>query len=298
MRSVCVFLTMSFCAVAVAAGQQTDFDHVVAEVNGNPITRGQVELLAVRRGITRPLSETIQSRLTKMLIDRRLIVGFLDKQRIRADRKALRRQVELTKRLIQKSGAGPDPFLTRIGLDNRAFERELETTVRWNAYLEKALSEDDVIAEFKKHTAAYDGTRIRASQILIKAKQDDVAALTAAAAKLKQLRSQIIAKEISFADAAQAHSQAPTAKNGGDVGWLTYVGRMPRTFSEVAFRLKINEVSQPVRSPFGVHLCVVTDRKEGDLSPEDARPVILRKLAAAEWNRIITAERSIAKIEE
>jgi len=297
MRSVCFFLMMSLSAVAY--GQKAvEFDKVVAKVNGKPITRGQVELLAIRRGIKPPLSETVQSRLEKMLIDRRLIIGYLNKQRIKADRKAMRRQVELTKRQIQKSGSDPDQFLKRIGLDNKAFEQELATTVRWNAWLEQNLSEDDVNAEFKKYKARYDGTRIRASQILIKAKQDDSAALTAADARLNQLRTQIDAKQISFADAAKAHSQAPTAKQGGDVGWLTYVGKMPGAFSEAAFRLKINEVSRPIRSPFGVHLCVVTDRKEGDLSPEDARPVILRKLAESEWNRIIKSERTKAKIEE
>ncbi len=72
---------------------------------------------------------------------------------------------------------------------------------------------------------------------------------------------------------------------------------MPRQFSREAFRLKVGEISQPFRSKFGVHLCVVTGRTPGDLSLEDVRDEVLTRLSQEMWKQTVADMRKTAKIE-
>ncbi len=72
---------------------------------------------------------------------------------------------------------------------------------------------------------------------------------------------------------------------------------MPAPFSQAAFPLKTGEVSQPLRTRFGIHLLTVTARRAGQLSLEDVRKQVFNRLSNQEWDRIVGAERKRAKIE-
>ncbi len=115
--------------------------------------------------------------------------------------------------------------------------------------------------------------------------------------KLGRLRSEITAGKISFADAARRYSEAPSAAKGGDVGTFAFRGTMPAEVCRVAFALKVGEVSQPFRTPFGVHLYTVTDIRPGNLSLEDVRSLVIRRLSTDLWDRLVAKARTTAKIE-
>lgn len=67
-----------------------------------------------------------------------------------------------------------------------------------------------------------------------------------------------------FAALAKHYSvDASSAVNGGDLGWVT-VGELVPEFEKVMDELKLNEISQPVKSPFGWHLIQVLERKKVD----------------------------------
>ena len=69
--------------------------------------------------------------------------------------------------------------------------------------------------------------------------------------------------EEAFAAQAKAKSACPSKEKGGDVDWFQGVGFMVEPFSRAAFALKPFEMSEPVKTPFGYHLILVTDRKPG-----------------------------------
>lgn len=56
-----------------------------------------------------------------------------------------------------------------------------------------------------------------------------------------------------FDELAQKFSKCPSRARGGDLGEFGR-GRMVPAFEEAAFALKVDEVSGPVRTPFGYHL--------------------------------------------
>jgi len=71
-----------------------------------------------------------------------------------------------------------------------------------------------------------------------------------------------------FAALARAHSEDPTsAANGGDLGWVN-PGQMVPEFEKAMNALKPNQLSEPVRTPFGLHLIQVLGRRTHDVTKE------------------------------
>jgi len=115
--------------------------------------------------------------------------------------------------------------------------------------------------------------------------------------RLKDLKGQIASGKLTFQDAAKKHSESPTRDQGGEVGLIGFRGKLPAPVCRAAFSLKVNEISEPVISPFGVHLVQVTEIVPGDLSLEDVRPQIFDRLSEQLWTDTIARERKSAKIE-
>lgn len=72
-----------------------------------------------------------------------------------------------------------------------------------------------------------------------------------------------------FAELAKEKSDDPgSAVKGGDLGAFGR-GRMVKPFEEVAFSLKVGELSEIVETQFGFHILMVTERKEAGIRPYD-----------------------------
>ncbi len=108
--------------------------------------------------------------------------------------------------------------------------------------------------------------------------------------KLDNLRERIV-NGVDFAELAKLNSDDGSAGNGGDLGWL-YPGDTVPEFERAMMELKIGETSAPVKSPFGMHLIQVLERRLGDRSSErkrvEARRILRLKKsdeAYQEWLR-------------
>ena len=72
-----------------------------------------------------------------------------------------------------------------------------------------------------------------------------------------------------FAALAREYSDdSATAQNGGDTG-LFHRGQMVPAFEAAAFAVQPGEISDPVDTPFGVHILRLEERKEARLLPLD-----------------------------
>ncbi|BCS95766.1 peptidylprolyl isomerase [Desulfoluna limicola] len=65
-----------------------------------------------------------------------------------------------------------------------------------------------------------------------------------------------------FGEIAKARSNAPDAKNGGDVGFLTRTSPVAKSLLDAAFTLKKGERSGIIKSLDGYHILEVTETKE------------------------------------
>ncbi|BAS87634.1 peptidyl-prolyl cis-trans isomerase Pin1 [Oryza sativa Japonica Group] len=78
-----------------------------------------------------------------------------------------------------------------------------------------------------------------------------------AAARLADLRDQILSGRANFADLAARHSDCSSARRGGDLG--TFGRRqMQKPFEDATFALKVGEMSDTVDTDSGVHIILRT----------------------------------------
>lgn len=120
-------------------------------------------------------------------------------------------------------------------------------------------------------------TQTRARHILLR--RSEIQSLDEARAKLLGLRERIVQGD-DFAMLARAHSEdSGSAASGGDLGW-TNPGQLVPEFEKAMNALKPGEVSQPVRSPFGLHLIQVLERRTQDMSSERMQGIARQQIHA------------------
>jgi peptidyl-prolyl cis-trans isomerase SurA len=117
-------------------------------------------------------------------------------------------------------------------------------------------------------------TRVR--HILLKT--NELVSENDARSRLRTLKERLENKA-DFAELARVHSEDASAAKGGELGWILPGDTVPE-FERAMDTLKIGEVSEPVRSPFGWHLIQVLERGVQDVSKERQRLAARQTLRA------------------
>lgn len=145
--------------------------------------------------------------------------------------------------------------------------------------VDRAAFAKDLQVEAAALKATYDArksdyTEFKARHILFKAEGE--APMQEATAKAQLLRQRLV-KGQDFAKAAEELSEDPSAKgNGGDLGWFN-AAKMVKPFTEAAATLKPGEISQPVRTIYGIHLIKLEGRREKTF--EDMKPQLTKEIS-------------------
>ncbi len=153
------------------------------------------------------------------------------------------------------------------------------------------VEETDVEAELKRQLGQA-GTieERRAAHILIRlAESASPEAEEKARTILLEARQQIVSGATTFGDAARRISEDGTRQAGGDLGWFARGDYHP-DFEEAAFETNQGEVSEPFRTPFGLHLVTIIDLREKKLSTEADTEAIKRQI------RFNLRERQLEKV--
>ncbi len=142
---------------------------------------------------------------------------------------------------------------------NKSFIKELEG---YRKQLTKPYLTDKAVDE-KLIKEAYQRkqNRVRASHILVMvdknaSPKDTILAYN----KAKKIKKRLLAGE-DFAKLAKELSDDPSAKNnGGDLGYFSAF-QMVYPFENAVYHLKLNQISDPVRTKYGYHIIKLTDKK-------------------------------------
>ena len=150
---------------------------------------------------------------------------------------------------------------------------------------------DAVVSNIAQRAKAPQGERVRASHILVKtdAKKTADAAkkeIDALYAQLKGLSGDALAKK--FADLAKAKSDCPSKAKGGDLGAFGH-GQMVPEFDKAAFAQEIGKLYEPVKTSFGWHLVLVTEKIPAS-TPSEAD---VQKAVAAQAPKLADVERRV-----
>jgi peptidyl-prolyl cis-trans isomerase SurA len=98
----------------------------------------------------------------------------------------------------------------------------------------------------------------------------EVRSISEVKTKLEQLRERVLNGD-DFAELARAHSEdKSSAAKGGDLGWVNPGQTVPE-FEKEMNELEPSELSEPVETPFGLHLIQVLAKRTHDVSEERSR---------------------------
>jgi parvulin-like peptidyl-prolyl isomerase len=300
-KLACSLLAVYLTALNLSADEKpapADPKAVLATVGADKITEADFQLFCTVQHIPAKERQADRAQWLDRLIERQLIRQFLARQKITPNAQLLADQIAQIKDAIRAHKDDPDALLKRIGLTEKNLEEELGLSLAWAEYVRLSVTDKQIKDYFQQNKAKLDGTKLRASQIFLRlpaeAPDTDVAERKA---KLSAIRKEVLDKKLSFADAAKKFSEAPTKNKGGDIGFFPFRGKESDLFGDTAFALKVGDISEPVVSPFGVHLIQVTDQQPGQLTLEDVREEVVSKLSDDLWTKVVAGERAKVKVE-
>jgi len=187
----------------------------------------------------------------------------------------------------EQLGDNFEAALAQYGYDS---EEDLRETFRIGMLQEKAAVKDIKATEdeLKEYYENYK-PQIKARHILVADEE-----------KAKEIKSKLDGGA-KFEDLAKENStDTVSAANGGDLGWFG-AGQMVPEFEEAAYALKVNEISQPVKTDNGYHIIQVTEKKEKksfkEMKAEIEHKVKVAKLDEATITEAMERELKDAKVE-
>lgn len=139
--------------------------------------------------------------------------------------------------------------------DEEDFKNQIRFKLSLNEAIKQSVTEKDVKDHYKPE--------IKASHILVSDENE-----------AKEIKKKLDTGT-SFEELAKQESQDILSKdNGGDLGYFG-AGKMTPEFEKAAYKLKVGQISNPVKSPNGYHIIKLTDKK--DLKPYDKVKDSIRK---------------------
>ncbi len=201
---------------------------VVATVQGSPITEGDVNEMIMAMSARGQNFDNPQGRemILEELISRKLLLADAQKNMYEYDAEF--------KAEMQKVKEGM--------LADFALKKALEKVT---------VSTDEAKAFYEENKSQFQaGETVGASHILVET--EEVAA---------EIFKMIESGEISFEDAAKAHSTCPSSENGGSLG-VFGKGQMVPEFEKACFEMNVGEIAGPVKTQFGYHLIKLTAKND------------------------------------
>lgn len=132
---------------------------------------------------------------------------------------------------------------------------------------------------------------VKVRHILVQSKPGDAGSEEKALEKIKQIADRIKNKKEDFAKVASEVSEDPGSKTSGGLLDFFSRGKMVPEFEKAAFSAPLNQVTEPVKTPYGYHLILVLDKKpEVTKSLEDAKNEIAKTLVAQEQSKKALAD--------
>ena len=306
-------LTIAICMALLAAStaradepaavgiEEPVRDSVVARVGKIPVYRSEFEAALKRIGIARVPSaeqrQRLEAELLEQLVNERLLQQVVVAEKIAVDEDEVSQIVVRMRSQLSDRRIEFDTFLAHNGRDEQSLREQVKLELALKKMLAAELTSEALAAAFEKHRREIDGTRLRASHIVLRpdpARGAD--ALPALIRKADEIRREILKGTISFADAARRHSAGPSRRQGGDIGYFPRHGIMHEDFAREAFALAKGDVSKPFATPSGVHILMVTGVEPGNGSAEGLRPQVEKLVVQQAIRGLLERGRSTTQI--
>ena len=234
-----VILALALAGVAYAG--------TVVTVNGKNITDTEVQevLMQGTQGRYNQLPPEKQRELTQ-----RVVEGLISQELVYADAK----KIGVLKSTEYKQELAKVLDRVKVQLASKVWEKRQFEKVK--------VSEKEIKNYFNTHPEEFsEKSKVRASHILVKTEKE-AKAITKELSSLKGG-----ALNAKFVELAKAKSTGPSGPKGGDLGFFGQ-GQMVPAFNDAVFKMKKGDLTKsPIKTQFGYHVILVTDKQESKNLP-------------------------------
>lgn len=261
-------LKKAFFILVVGSFSLLQAASIVATVNNKAISRHDLEnrlkLAIISAGLqnTAQVQKELQEQILKILIDEQIQLDIGEEFKIKIDDT----MIQAALREIENQNNMPEGelknMLEKQEIPFSVMQRHLQASLIWREYIRERYSTLVQVsdAELKRARsemeAAKEQTRYALSEIVLYGDdKNDPASLRVQAdrivAQLKQ--------GAQFTALAQQFSQAPSAMQGGYIGWIP-VQKLDPKVAEALSQLEVGQVSYPIQTGRGYHIYYVRDK--------------------------------------
>ncbi|MDQ0229824.1 peptidylprolyl isomerase [Metabacillus malikii] len=243
-KTIVILAILIVAAIAVFIFLSTRSE-VVAKVGKENLTKDDLYTFFVEQNG----EAAVETLITQSIIDQEV-----KKEKISVTDKEIDEEVKKT---IESIG-GEEAFqqaLASSGVTEEDFKKNMKTNMEIEKLLEPKIKITD--EEMQKHFDENKETyavqeQVEASHILV---EDEATA--------KEVKKKLD-EGGDFAELAKEYStDTGSAQAGGELGFFPK-GQMVAEFEKAAFAMKVDEISEPVKSQHGFHIIKVTDKKEAE----------------------------------
>ena len=276
-RTITAIIITAFSLASYSAlGQEAEtIKDPVAVVNGVKISskeyEAEVDLQLQQasqqgRQIPDAMLPKIKADILNNLIDREVLYQESQKKNIAVNAEEVNSEIKTIKDRFP-SQEEFEELIAEMGISEAEIKSQIERNLAIRQLIDTQVIDKITVSEADTK-AYYDDNpnlfkkpeQVKASHILIKV-ESDATDLQKAQARIEIAKIQQKLKDgQDFATQAREHSQGPSAKNGGDLGYFGR-GQMVKPFEDAAFALKPGQVSEIVETRFGYHLIKVVDKQ-------------------------------------
>lgn len=295
---------------------QINAPSVVARVNGADITRTELNEAVVRltaRALPpgQSLDAAQRAEVEPMVLDQLIGDRLLTLRAATLTIEGLNAKVQEHIAVLKKQFADEQAFVEMMKtnqLDEAKLKEKVAESIRVEALLDRevrgkiTVSDADAKSFYEKNPEYFSQpAQVRASHILVKVASDaDDKTKAGKRAAIDAARKRVTDGE-DFAKVAGEVSDCPSKAQGGDLGFFGD-RQMVQPFSEAAFALKSNEVSQVVTTQFGYHIIKRTGNKPASTVPfeQESKKIVAfltQQRMAEALPAYIAALRKDAKVE-
>ena len=315
-------------SMSLLVGCATDkVGKTVATVNGENITYGEYlkkfafhkymidstygkeiwnEKVPAEQSITKQETTLIKDftlRLVDSIIQEELLSQEAKKQSLKIDESELKNNVDQWKNSITKDKTAKE-YYEKNGITEEVvtdiFKEQMNiSALEANYTKNNPVTQAEIDKYYNEHKSEYTNAQVKASHIIIKTQNDDGTEMSqdkvdSAKKQIDEIYAKIKAGE-DFAKLAKQYSQDASKDAGGDLGFFSK-GQMVKEFEEVAFSMKVGEVSEPFKTKYGYHVVKLTDKKEDTTDPKQVKEFLKGTLQQEKFNKYVEELKKAAKI--
>jgi len=244
-------------------------DAILATVDGEPITLFQVKQFQQQDIRARQAHEATQSELLDAVINDKIIEREVAAKGIIVQDAEVSAYIESIKQRNNIDDEKLNEALAAQGFTPESYRKQIRQDLQKQQLIAReirgkvSVTPEEIERYYRAHLSEYaTPDRVEVSHILLRLPEDATPDQVAAVmAKAEQVRGEIKGED-DFVAAAKRYSEDPSGADGGKLGWFKK-GELLEPMEHAVAKLRVGQISEPVRTRLGVHILMVNDRESG-----------------------------------